>query len=310
MLIVIEGLDLCGKTSLATRIAEKVGGQVTHAGPPSKHPLEEYEATLDGYDPRGDKHLILDRWHVGEYVWPHYFGRKTQFDLPTRRHVEMFMRSRGAFIIYAEREFSRLSLDLVEQQEPLKPEDLHEVSAAFKYALTNSGSYGTWDFEHGSDSRVDGFILNARTRSVEVEKVWDAVGPGWVGSHRPRVLLVGDELGPEKEGRTPPDDIPFAPYTATSGHYLLPALPFWRNVALVNSLQGRKQSERDLLSIWRAFGEPSVVALGKRAASELKDQGVHHSEVPHPQFWRRFRYHERNKYALMIKEAAGVDLQD
>src|SRR4051812_36778846 len=83
LLIVVEGNDLCGKTSLARRIAQLIGGEVRHAGPPTRCSIEEYETALDGYDPRSGEHLILDRWHVGEYVWLKIFGRESDFDVPT-----------------------------------------------------------------------------------------------------------------------------------------------------------------------------------------------------------------------------------
>ena len=307
VLIIIEGVDRTGKTSLAKRIKDKVGsyGTVVHAGPPTKHPLEEYETALDGWTPYGIP-LILDRWHIGEYVWPKIFGRESQFNTAVHRHVEMFMMSRGAFVVYAERDPAKIKVDLVEHDEPLDPANLDEALNLFRDALTYTGSHGSWDYERDGESKVENFIWNAEIRNNDIQTVWDVVGPGWVGNPRPKVLLVGDELGPEKRGRNAPDDIPFAPYDATSGRYLLDCIPDWKNTAIVNSLQGRNQVPRNLQRVWQIFGQPKVVALGKKAADALEGYDVPHKIVFHPQYWRRFRYHEPETYAKCIEEAARL----
>ena len=49
MLIVIEGCDGVGKTSLARDLCERTGAEYRHLGPPQAHPLEEYVLPLDGY---------------------------------------------------------------------------------------------------------------------------------------------------------------------------------------------------------------------------------------------------------------------
>lgn len=306
MLFVIEGVDRTGKTSLARRIADKIGAEVVHAGPPTRHPLEEYETALDGYDPRKGNHLILDRWHVGESVWPVIFNRESKYTEAVKRHVHMFMESRGAFVIYARRDSSKLERELVENEEPLHPEDLAKAKSLFHDALKYVGPHGAWDYERHGDHDIDNFIWNAEIRADSVKRIWDEVGPGWVGHDSPSALLVGDELGPCKDYMEPPNDIPFAPYDATSGRYLIDSLPNWRGFSLINSVQGRDQAPRDLHAVWCAFGLPNAVALGDKASTRLKQAGVDHTKVPHPQYWRRFEYNRRNDYIQMIEEAAHV----
>jgi hypothetical protein len=76
-IILIEGTDGTGKTTLANAIAEKAGSRtaVFHAGPPeNKAYLNEYILPLtiatDGWT------CICDRWHLGEPVWSEVFDRK------------------------------------------------------------------------------------------------------------------------------------------------------------------------------------------------------------------------------------------
>jgi hypothetical protein len=76
-IILIEGTDGTGKTTLANAIAAKAGSRtaVFHAGPPeNKAYLNEYILPLtiatDGWT------CICDRWHLGEPVWSEVFDRK------------------------------------------------------------------------------------------------------------------------------------------------------------------------------------------------------------------------------------------
>lgn len=304
MLIVIEGVDRTGKTTLANRLAEEINGRVIHAGPPTRHPIEEYVTSLDDYTPSVVNSTILDRWHVGEHVWPIIFERETKFQTAAKRHTEMFMRSRGALMIYAHRDYMHLKDELVANNEPLHPDDVHRTQLLFQEAIKNySDGYLVWNYGKSSHN-IEGLISAALGRQRLIEPIWQVIGPGWIGNPTPLYLLVGDELGPEKEGRNPPNDVPFAPYEDTSGHYLMNCLTSWQQAAIVNSLQGRDQKPRNLKAVWKAFNCPRVVALGARARSALNKYGVPHVDVPHPQYWRRFRYHEPEEYTRRIEEAA------
>lgn len=306
MLIVVEGLDRTGKSTLAGRLAERVDGTVVHAGPPRRGAIEEYETSLDLFHP-GERALILDRFHVGEYVWPTIFGRDTDFSRPVQRHVEMFMHSRGALVVYGMRDPAKLAPELVVNDEPLKPEDIGRATHLFTKARVFSGRFAeSWDYEREGDEKITNIIDDADELEKRVRPIWDVLGGGWVGNPTPRLLLVGDELGPEKSGRRPPRDVPFAPYGATSGHYLMRAIKdFWHGTAIINAYRGRTGQPHDLFRAWSAFGYPRIVALGERAAEALERYDLPYEKVPHPQYWRRFRWREFDEYSRAIQEAAS-----
>lgn len=75
MITIVEGADATGKTTLAKRLAERTGAVYRHAGAPtSANWWQEY------VDPIQHEHnMVLDRWHVGELVWPVLFGRPSLF---------------------------------------------------------------------------------------------------------------------------------------------------------------------------------------------------------------------------------------
>lgn len=309
MLIVIEGIDLTGKSTLARRLQEKLGGEsrcmIIHAGPPARTSVEEYETSLNDYDPRNRSHLILDRFHLGEYVWPQIFGRETDMDLAVRRHVDMFLESRGAVVVYGERPLELLATELVENDEPLKPYLLQKASCLFEETKTFSDrTHHVWDYEDGDGLLINAIIRHAYQKASFARNIWDTCGPAFVtGSLRPSFLLVGDEQGPKKEGRIEPSLVPFAPFKATSGHYLLGALNVWRHSMIINSRDRDSGHVYDIKKLTEDLGNPRVLALGKRADALLTHDGITHASVPHPQYWRRFNHHRQEEYATMITEA-------
>lgn len=78
MIQIIEGVDGVGKTTLAVQIAESRSASLLHAGPPTERDWRaEYLLPLIARPP-GD--IVLDRWHMGEMVWPAVFDRPSLFE--------------------------------------------------------------------------------------------------------------------------------------------------------------------------------------------------------------------------------------
>ena len=109
MLIICEGPDSVGKSSLAARFKQHVergsgvgesGVELLHKGPPVLHPLDEYVVPLLHYRPFRGEHVVCDRWHWGEGVYPQVFPRSTQFDDAVRYYTELFLMSRGAYVVH------------------------------------------------------------------------------------------------------------------------------------------------------------------------------------------------------------------
>lgn len=77
MITILEGPDLAGKTTLA----EQLGTKVLHSGQPTHDTWQdEYVRRLiadeDAWNHAMDGHLVLDRWHIGELVYPAIYRRE------------------------------------------------------------------------------------------------------------------------------------------------------------------------------------------------------------------------------------------
>lgn len=93
MLIIVEGPDGAGKTTLAKAISEETGAEYIHAGPPRAHPMAEYICELPRHD------AVLDRWHLGEMIYgPLYRGQAGMTSLQFAA-LEQFLEQRGAVVV-------------------------------------------------------------------------------------------------------------------------------------------------------------------------------------------------------------------
>lgn len=333
MLIIIEGPDLAGKStlaaSLALELAERHPGdrvRVLHRGPPTRHPLDEYERPLWDYRPGTGEHIICDRWHVGEMVYPELLDRPTSMDVAVWRHIDLFLQSRGALVVTVRVDsgeaWSRLAARTL-RREPVSPLDQLLVQS-HDYVVRRFGELlrhpvsgvphvtydgGRW----GDETAVIRAATAAESGAVPLNSYVTYVGPP-----DPTVLLLGDVRGVDGRLAFGPGPA-FVPYPATSGHYLLSHLPTlafgdgeqedgdtW-SVGLANACDSDH-----IPGLVKTLCEPRVVALGRKAARRLHLLGLADDAgaVPHPQFVRRFHHHDGHRYAAAIRHAAisGEDM--
>jgi hypothetical protein len=100
MLILLEGLDRTGKTTLAGELSNELDAPVIHKGAPKADVLTEYLAPLTGYVPGGGANLVLDRWHWGEVVWPRIYGRRPSMSDRSFAYIERALIQIGAVMVH------------------------------------------------------------------------------------------------------------------------------------------------------------------------------------------------------------------
>lgn len=305
MLIVIEGPDGAGKTHLANELCTRMikrlpipsEVRVLHKGPPFRHPLDEYVTPLLHYRITND-HLICDRWHLGEAVYPRVLARETQWDVAVGRYIELFLRSRGASV-----QVLAPSCQVIERQVaagPIRTSALdiilrmqcEDVQRLFR---EEGERYGRIVYDGTPDPET--VIDTAELLDTASRKLIPFVT--YVGSPSPKILLLGDVRG--VNGSMARGPMPaFAPFHATSGHYLLSHLDvIEHNVGLANAADAD-----DPWELWNILGQPPVVTLGRVAHDVCSERGIPHGAVPHPQFIRRFHHREGDLYGKVILEAA------
>lgn len=109
MLIIIEGVDGTGKTTVCDELKKLSAAKVMHAAQPKGDYVQEYIEPLNGYVPvgaypDGDRtqptHVICDRWHWGELIYGPLYRGGSILDDDAWVHVNQYLNALGAIIVY------------------------------------------------------------------------------------------------------------------------------------------------------------------------------------------------------------------
>lgn len=95
MIVILEGPDGSGKTTLAKAIVEASGATYFHASAPERHPLIEYTEPLAS---PGD--YVCDRWLVGEMIYGPIYRGKSGLSQTQYAAVAEFLAERGAVLVH------------------------------------------------------------------------------------------------------------------------------------------------------------------------------------------------------------------
>lgn len=327
MLIILEGPDGSGKTTLARTLEERVREsdpdakiEVWHRGAPKRHALNEYAVPLFDYRPGRRHHIICDRWHLGELVYSTVRrGGRTTLTPAVDLWLEMFLRSRGAYVVgtdqlipadYAEVFRRRGDADRLMQLDELDAvRDAYELHAdrvdqmiytPRHVELGDASIQRLWCM---TVSEIIQWAADIELRAADLNDLVTYVGPPTVD-----VLLVGDVRNNRTDVCEDPNRPAFVPYPPTSGDYLATALTIvqhaWRDerrrIGIVNA-----NDVDDVRAAWERVGQPEhVVALGTYAHKTLQRVNIPHGMVPHPQYARRFHHDRVGRYAATLIGAA------
>lgn len=99
-MIIFEGANGMGKTTMAHALCDLIDGEYVHRGPPESSALTEYVAPLAWYDTGCGKNIILDRWHFGEMVYGPSRRGKCLIDEQMYIDINEFLARRGAVVVY------------------------------------------------------------------------------------------------------------------------------------------------------------------------------------------------------------------
>lgn len=304
MLITLEGCDGVGKSTLAEALADLARAhglhvRMLHRGKPvHDDPFDEYEQGLLDYQPANHELVICDRWHWGETIYGPKYRGKSMLTRAGLRHIDLFLRARGAVQVLLDMPESVVATRLLERGDPLvAATEVSGIMQQYRELVTRVGRHVvTIDptDRHAAESLFAMAVLAAE-EACDLPRTDTYVGPCL-----PDLLLVGEKRG---EGPRRRDDLPaFVPRPDTSGHYLITALEDARVAplyGLVNAL------EDDVDALWHVLGHPPVVALGVTAHHELERRRIPHGWVPHPQYVRRFHNKRSEDYVRMIQTAAN-----
>lgn len=310
MLIIIEGCDLAGKTTLANQLQDEIERTTKDkvlrlsSGPPALHPLDEYVVPLLGYRPATGTHIICDRLHWGEAVYPMIIKRPSSLDGGTFRYIEAFLASRGAYVVHLTQPVDELERRMHERGDDLiRPDQLTAIVDGFNAINRDSTLPFTCRRGNVNALGVDAIIANAQRLDDLYAPLNEFVT--YVGPRYPERLLLGDIRGPAFQTDDPIDQLrpAFMPYRSMSGAYLWKAMTRYELPPASSAGVANACDIDDPIRMWTVLGRPGVVTLGvnsRRCWKGLAD------EAPHPQWVRRFHHHRIDDYHHQLMNGGAV----
>jgi hypothetical protein len=300
--IILEGPDGSGKTTLAKNL-EKFGYTYLHQGPPGQENLfERYKRVLTTYQRTGGK-VVCDRLFHGELVYgPVMRGhsRLTEYQLC---YLELL--ARDSVMVWC----SAPPEKLVQRGDPIynsvDPEELLD-----RYSALASRSSINLQIHY------DSYQMDAETTAPMLARM-DKLKEPWpfrgVGNRYPLTVLVGEGW----PGRLPPpgDDrwdmepyVSMRPFDASqSGRFLLDAIGGEPGIYLTNARkQWTTKSVAELRLELQSLGTENwkLLALGHEAFRELCVAGYRSRAVllDHPQYFRRFHFEKSAEYGEKLRK--------
>lgn len=297
-MIIIEGADATGKSTLAKQFAD-AGYTHVHSGPPSKDPFIEYFEKARN----APAQVVFDRFHIGERVYGPIFRNNDRLNSARQRMLERYLLSQRAVLVHAhlsvmdgERNFVKMKASRDEMIANVT--QYHDVRELF-WRVVHGDILGAT--HHGTHLPV----VEYNFLKHPFDYVCDAIrrvmpppngGPG-IGMFKPGVtLLVGDQVNVNANEQF---NVPFVGLGGCSE---------W----LAEKLDEARISEKSLywINAHEQTGEVTdarfvdqlqpkrIIALGNNAYNWCEFHGFNSEcvKVPHPSFWRRFRTNQ--PYAL------------
>lgn len=316
-IIILEGPDGGGKTTLATALRDRMGFEMVHFGVPGEKEdvLLTYAREIQRFRLSG-RDVVFDRLHLGEVVYGTLIRNNDRIGNHGLVLMNRLLRACDATIVFCMPPLNvcmdnwrkRHETEYVASPDTLR--DIYTYYDGLAHQYSNRRIYPhtlTWDYtlQNGVE-----FLDRAVLRHIQIGHL-----PPWViGSRLSRVLFIGDRANQEL-------DLPFFTKKNCSGFFL--------------DCLGEAEFPEDRISFQNAYtveGEPNpiqlgaglggikhVVLLGTNAmrafcqhlgdAKSQVERDVHVHELRHPQFVKRFHWPRRTTYIQQLREvriAAGI----
>jgi thymidylate kinase len=295
LVIVLEGCDGAGKSTLAKMLCDTLGYEYHHEGPPPADmaPIARYGGLLEAYrwaiHRRQIKGVVLDRFALGERVYGPIYRNNERLSADEWKLIRRQLRAADALHVICMPKFEVcLSNWQARDGEMIRdPEILRRVYDKYLDHVKEDplGTHWIYDYTQVGDwSKLLDFL----------EAGSYPLPPGIIGSPTARFLFIG-ERGAEPE--SPTADVPFFGMENSSGYLnrALEAAGFdERDIALTNAERWDGETIE-----WPETMRP--VALGPVARKACERRHRKFAMVPHPSFWKRFHSQRFDDYVEMLK---------
>lgn len=324
-MIIIEGADNVGKTTLVKQLLE-LDPQLRVVHRKRFRPGQE-ETIATSYleallSPDGDRvahgYSLADRMMASECIYGELFRGGCRMTEAEHWAIRAVLNSYNAFVVWCDIPDGKIK-ETWKDREQMWGHAL-EIAGAYREEVRSIfRSQVVWRYDWSED---DAETMRHAIISEHVNRMadnhealsWWAANPWGVGNIRnPRVILIGE--APSPKATTP---VPFA--HGPAGDFLVWTMrQVWESGGPMESqyyvTNARKGTGRDEALLREELGllvspHTVVVTLGREAEKmfdyirpTLLQPVRRYSNLPHPQYWRRFKYPEKEEYVTMFRHA-------
>jgi hypothetical protein len=297
-MVIIEGCDATGKSTLAKWLADELGFEYFKDG---FHRLGVKYYT--GFALKKSSHTVSDRFHLGEYVYPtvKQDGR-VPLTIWQQLAVERILLAKPSVLVLCETDMPSIhgAFDTRGEDFITKPQALDVVKLFNERYDVSILPKIKFNYKTDSREKLLVFIRDVYKRyaasSVFTEKM-RSIGH----TLSPDVMLVGEGFNRLKVMK---DSRAFAEVSASSG-YLHQALAMncFTNYYITNAWKSNiEKFNVDMLIEEFKFVKPTkVIALGEVAADCLERAGISYKRTDHPSYWKRFKHKLITDYAETLR---------
>lgn len=313
MIIILEGENKTGKSTIAKHILDRYDFDVIKCSQPKGDPYVEYMKILKRIE-RSGRNTVIDRFVYGEFVYGPLYRGKSSLTKTQLRNIELKAMSLNAHVIYChdtpeniERRFIEEKEEFADTKKIKKTVELfNKVIAGAILPVTYHQMQTSRDitsryeqFQGGPDvsstaittkkikrkSRAKWMLLDTLINKIGY---WDSFSKmkTAVGNQRdPLIVLVGEQsnlkLKPEYRRFRQAFDF------GVSSEYLFDEIK--RTHENISSFMIMNSDSKELKMLAESrFDSSIIIALGRVADKKLDKLGVRYYSLNHPSYERRF----------------------
>lgn len=303
-MIILEGVDKAGKTTLAQRLHKDLGLEIKKSGIPKGNPIPDY--ILDIQNTR--KPVIWDRFIYGEIPYSIVKHRRRymyEFELLM---LELMAMRFPSILVYV-----RPPREVVLERLKVEGDDyvnVGEVSQLYEEYDEVTCRAHLPIFEYRGDEDYDRLLDTLNSAKILDTVEWltarDYIAgatPG-IGSLSAKYFFVAERL----------NNIHMYPIVlwGESGKYLFAQLKAagirLQDCYFTNAFCSKSRN----IEVWDVENFPNpnrrVIGLGKIAMERLDDLGINSFACYHPGYWGRFHKKEAPRYQQALRWACGLSL--
>lgn len=314
--IIIEGMNGVGKTTLANKLAKELGYTYLkddRKNQKEKDGLKLYHALVQ----RLPDNVILDRFHLGEYVYPrlHQDGRKG-LEFWEQHLLERLMNALKYILIYVEAD-----QDFVEKTYKTRGEDSLTIDQTIaERCLFNQVFDKTLLIKIKYNVVNDPFdkLVNAIKIAINIiaEKSLLALKFQSCGNLvDPKIMLVGDRINENKYRK----DLAIHAFSSCTGssaflHKVLEEVCDESRLAkdifyFTNAFKYGKNIEQNVSLLFQElciYDNKKIICLGNASSNFLTKLGIKHFKISHPSYIKRFAFNIHD-YAMGLWRAISYE---